>query len=109
MARGSLEWEADDFKWKINLPGTGNSSPVVWGDKIFVSCADNKDSIGYVLAINQQDGDILWQKEFDLSELSMHVDNDLAAATPAVDEFGSSMLYGTAKKRPPYGPWIMLE
>ncbi len=98
MARGSLEWKTDDFKWKINLPGTGNSSPVVWGDKIFVSCANNKDSIGYVMAINQQDGDILWQKEFDLSELSMHVDNDLAAATPAVDESQLYVIWYSKKK-----------
>lgn len=85
-----LTWEADDFAWKINLPGTGNSSPVVWGNKIFVSCADNEDSIGYVMAIDALDGGILWQQEFDLSQLRMHVDNDLAAPTPAVDE---SMLF----------------
>lgn len=89
-ARVPLEWEADDFKWKINLPGTGNSSPVAWGDKIFVTSANNEDSIGYVMAIDQQDGEVLWQKEFDLSELRMHVDNDLSAASPAVDE---SQLY----------------
>jgi len=91
-------WEADDFKWKINLPGTGNSSPVIWGDKIFVSCANNEDGIGYILAIDAQDGATLWQKAFDLSEFSMHVDNDLAAPTPAVDESSLFVIWYSNKK-----------
>ena len=28
--------ETENVKWKVKLPGTGSSSPVIWGDKIFV-------------------------------------------------------------------------
>src|SRR5262249_21403332 len=28
----------DNIQWKVKLPGAGSSSPIVWGDKIFVTC-----------------------------------------------------------------------
>ena len=30
------KWTDKDYNWKINLPGAGHSSPVLWGDKIFL-------------------------------------------------------------------------
>src|SRR5205814_2259589 len=33
-----------EFKWKIALPGTGHSSPVVTGNKVLVTCADPKEA-----------------------------------------------------------------
>jgi outer membrane protein assembly factor BamB len=40
VARGEapLHWsDTDHIKWKAEIPGRGHSSPVVWGDKIFVT------------------------------------------------------------------------
>ena len=36
-----LEWsETKNIRWKIEIPGRGSSSPVVWGDRLFVTtCA----------------------------------------------------------------------
>ena len=32
-----LEWsETKNVKWKIQIPGSGSASPVVWGDRVFV-------------------------------------------------------------------------
>src|SRR5215471_21609378 len=31
--------ESENIKWKINLPGSGNSTPIIWGDKIFIQAA----------------------------------------------------------------------
>ncbi len=33
------EWTKQDVNWDIELPGLGHSSPVVWGDKVFVASA----------------------------------------------------------------------
>jgi len=83
-------WAESDYRWKITLPGTGHASPVVWGDKIFVTSSDDEGDLGYVMAINEQNGELLWQKEFKIGELIMHKDNNLASPSPAVDE---SQLY----------------
>jgi outer membrane protein assembly factor BamB len=31
--------ESENIKWKVNLPGSGNSTPIIWGDQIFVQAA----------------------------------------------------------------------
>src|SRR6185436_14177107 len=31
------KWTSADFNWKVELPGAGHSSPVVWGEKVFVT------------------------------------------------------------------------
>ena len=39
-----ITWsEAENVKWKVPLPGTGQSTPVVWGDQIFVLAAVSAD------------------------------------------------------------------
>ena len=35
-----VKWTQSDYDWRIELPGSGPSSPVVWDDKVFVTCAD---------------------------------------------------------------------
>jgi outer membrane protein assembly factor BamB len=42
VARGDapLKWsDKENIAWKVRLPGKGNSSPVIWGDKIFLTTA----------------------------------------------------------------------
>ena len=78
-------WGKSDYRWEITLPGTGHASPVVWNDLIFVTSSDDKSDLGYVMAFNEQNGELLWQKEFKVTDLSMHNDNNLAAPSPAVD------------------------
>ena len=42
MARGDapLRWsDAEHIKWKAEIPGRGHSSPVIWGDRIFITTA----------------------------------------------------------------------
>ncbi len=80
-----VAWDSSDFRWKITLPGTGNASPVVWGNKIFVTSADDEKDLGYLMAVDGRDGKILWQKEFTVTDISLHNNNKLDAATPAVD------------------------
>ena len=72
-------WEESDYRWNIELPGTGHASPVVWDDRIFVSSSDDSIDKGYLMAIDEQNGELLWQKDFKVSELTMHKDNNLAA------------------------------
>ena len=85
-ARFLVELKETGIKWKIPLPGTGNASPVVWQNTIFVTSARDDKDTGYLTAINGTDGAVLWQKEFKVTDLIMHVDNKLAAQSPAVDQ-----------------------
>jgi outer membrane protein assembly factor BamB len=78
-------WAAQDYRWKVRLPGAGHSSPVVWGRKVFVTCADEKAGMRSVVCISADDGRQLWRRDFAAAKSPRHADNSPASATPAVD------------------------
>jgi len=42
-AKPPTEWTAEkNVAWKVAIPGAGSSSPVIWGDKVFLTTAINK-------------------------------------------------------------------
>ena len=32
-----------DYLWKVKLPAAGHSSPVLWGDRIFLTCSHDEE------------------------------------------------------------------
>lgn len=81
------EWSAEkNIRWKTAIPGIGHSSPVVWGDRIFVTTCLEGDQERMLLCIDRSSGKILWQREVVKSPLE-HKNklNSYASATPATD------------------------
>ena len=57
-----LKWsKTDNVRWRVPLPGPGNSSPIVWGDRVFVSQAVEKENRRTLMCFNRTDGKLLWQ------------------------------------------------
>src|SRR5262245_20277744 len=55
-------WSANEnIRWKTPLPERGNSTPVVWGSRIFVTQALTKDNRRSLLCFNRADGKLAWQ------------------------------------------------
>src|SRR4051794_31489338 len=55
-------WSAtDNIRWKTPVPGRGNSSPVVWGDRIFLTAAGDNGRQSSVIGFRRSDGVQLWQ------------------------------------------------
>lgn len=79
------KWSADEILWKVKLPGSGHSSPVVWSDKVYVTAADESNEKGFLLVYSIIDGHEFWRREFDLPRYRMNALNAAAASTPAVD------------------------
>lgn len=78
-------WTDADYNWKTALPGFGHSSPVLWGDKIFLLSADRETATRYVLCVSAGDGQIRWQAEYPGQPHHLHVRSSYASCTPAVD------------------------
>lgn len=78
-------WTDKDYNWKVALPGVGHSSPVIWGDKIFLMSADPKTATRYLVCVNALDGKIVWQKEYAGVAHHLHVRSSFASCTPAVE------------------------
>lgn len=78
-------WSEKAIRWKIELPGPGHSSPVVWKDRLFVTSCDPKTALRIVCCFSVGDGKVLWKKEFESKPHPMNKDNSYASSTPAVD------------------------
>jgi len=82
-----LTWsESKNIHWKTALPGKGHSSPIVWGDRVFVTtCLENKGE-RVLISLDRRDGKILWQRVILTAKLERkHSLNSFASATPVTD------------------------
>lgn len=80
-----IEWTEQDYNWKVKLPAKGHGSPVVWEDRVFVTCENPGSTGGILLALSVSDGRELWRKKYKLTPYDLHRDNSYAASTPVVD------------------------
>jgi outer membrane protein assembly factor BamB len=68
--------------WKAPLPGIGSSSPVTWGDSIFVTCiADGQDT----LCCYEFEGNQRWEKRLGPGREGKHKNGSGANPSPATD------------------------
>jgi outer membrane protein assembly factor BamB len=79
------EWTDSEVNWKIELPGVGHSSPVLWGNKLFLLSADPKAATRYVLCIDAKNGKQLWRRDYPGVPHHLHANSSFASVTPAVD------------------------
>lgn len=78
----------ENIAWKVAIPGTGHSSPIVFGDRVFtVSCVEkDNESQRVLLALDRKTGETLWQKTVLAAPLEKkHQLNSYASGTPATD------------------------
>jgi outer membrane protein assembly factor BamB len=85
LANPPVKWTEQDFAWRTKIPGNGHSSPVLWGQRLFVTSADNKTGERFVLCLDCTDGSILWTKRLPGKAYHTHARNSFATSTPAVD------------------------
>ena len=96
-----LKWSTNEnVRWRVELPGPGNSSPIVWGQRVFVTQAVNSENRRTLMCFDRASGKLLWQSGVTYAEKEpTQRDNPYCAATPVTDgeriiaSFGSAGLY----------------
>ncbi len=89
-----LEWSAEKgVAWKVEVPGKGWSSPVLWRGRLYLTSAvtDPSEEVSlHTLCFDQETGRLLWDREVFRPELGdakkMHRKNTAASPTPIVHE-----------------------
>jgi outer membrane protein assembly factor BamB len=82
-----VAWGAEsNFLWKTSVPGEAWSSPIVWGDHIFLTTAIDNGQSCRVISVDAKNGSMLWNKEvFRQTPLRKEGRNSYATPTPATD------------------------
>jgi outer membrane protein assembly factor BamB len=76
----------ENVRWKVPLPEGGNSTPVVWKDRVFLTQATRKGGLRAVLCLARADGKLLWKKETPYEEIEpTHATNPYCSASPVTD------------------------
>ena len=91
-----LKWsKTNNVRWRTPLPTPGNSSPIVWGDKAFLTQAEgNKRE---VMAFDRKTGKLLWQQGTTYSgKDESHETNPHGSATPVTDGDRVIATFGSA-------------
>ncbi|MBM3890582.1 MAG: pyrrolo-quinoline quinone, partial [Verrucomicrobia bacterium] len=78
---------AKSIAWTADLPGRGLSSPIVIGDRVFVTCSSGpKQDRLHIFCFNASDGSKRWERQFWATGRTMCQDKTcVAAPTPASD------------------------
>ncbi len=121
-AQGALvEWDVKagkNVRWKTPIPGLANSSPVIWGNRIYVATADSTTGVNTfqagnaginsladtsehtwkLYALDTTSGAIVWEKEVHkgVPRTKRHPKASQAAASPVTDGRRVAVLFGTA-------------
>jgi outer membrane protein assembly factor BamB len=80
-----VSWTEEDYNWKVKLPGLGHSSPVLWGEKVFLLSADPDTATRYVICHSSKDGRELWRRTYESETHDLHLRSSFASSTPAAD------------------------
>ena len=76
----------ENIKWKTRIPGKGHSSPIVWGDHVFVTTCFENQQRRVLFCLDRKSGDVRWHEVVAVSPLeSKHSLNSFASGTPATD------------------------
>ena len=116
-----LDWsvaEGHNLRFKTELPGMSNSSPIVWADRIFVTAAvsgsgdktfrtglygdgtsvdDMSEHSFRLFALDKADGKIVWEREVykGAPTVRRHLKSSLSNATPVTDGKRVVVLFGS--------------
>lgn len=76
----------ENVKWRAELPEAGNSSPIVWGDTVFVTQAVDDGKRRTLMAIDRKTGKVRWQEGVAYDEADpRHKSNPHCSASPVTD------------------------
>ncbi len=82
-----ITWSGtDNVTWSVDLPMPGNSSPIVWGDRIYLTGAVEKGAERVLMCFDRANGTMLWHTSVPFSgRETTHDTNPYCSSTPVTD------------------------
>ena len=84
----------ENVKWSVDMPGTGSSTPVIWGDHVFITSTNPKAKELEAFCLDRKTGNVLWKHTLK-SETEQDNRSNYAAPSPSTDGKRVIFFYGT--------------
>jgi outer membrane protein assembly factor BamB len=96
--KAPLHWGPEkNVRWRVPLPGPGNSSPIVSQGKVFVTCAENEGKKRNLFCFDRRSGEKLWVRTVEYPTVEpTHRTNPYCASTPVTDGSNVVVWHGSA-------------
>ena len=93
-----LKWsETENVRWRIKLPQRGNSTPIVWGDRIFLTQPLERDKKRTLMCFDRKRGKLLWQQDVSYTKsAAFHRTNPPCSSSPVTDGKRVIVWHGSA-------------
>ena len=76
----------NNVNWKVSVPGEGNSSPIIWGNHLFLTTSLNDGKNLALLSFDRTNGALLWKTTIEQKGIEhAHIKNGYASSTPVTD------------------------
>jgi outer membrane protein assembly factor BamB len=88
-----VNWTAEDnVTWKLALPAWSGSTPIIWGERIFINVADGDDL--FLWCVERNKGDVVWKKRLGGGNVKMRKQN-MSSPSPVTDGRNVFTMTGT--------------
>jgi outer membrane protein assembly factor BamB len=86
-AKPPVQWsQTSNILWKMDLPGRGHASPIVWGDRLWILTANDEAQTQSLLCYDRRTGRKLWDRLIHKGRfVQLNRKNSQASATPICD------------------------
>lgn len=86
------------YQWANKLNGVGHSSPVLWGDMVFLTIASEDGSDRRIECYEGSTGKLLWAWSVPVEQHNLHKHNNFASSTPVATADGIFAVWGSGEK-----------
>lgn len=87
-----------DYAWSVKLDGVGHSSPVLWGEKLFLTLAAPDGTDRRLECFDSSSGAKKWSWEAPVEKHNLHNFNNFASSTPVADADRVYAVWGSGKR-----------
>ena len=93
-----VKWgPAENLRWKVPLAHPGNSTPVIWGDRVYLTEANKGGTVRGLICLHREDGRVLWKREITFAKKERNWnENWYCNASPATDGERVFVSHGSA-------------
>ncbi|MBA4019039.1 MAG: dehydrogenase [Pirellula sp.] len=101
--------DSENVVWRTPVPGRGHSSPIVVGERVFLTTADEAAQIHSVLAFDRATGRQLWQTEVSRGGFPARIHGNNTHATPTIACDGKQLIAVFIRNEAIEATWLDLE
>lgn len=87
-------WSKETAQWSIDLPGPSAATPIIWGDRVFISTPDTASGTLHALCFDRKTGRKLWDNKVGEGRIYRDEKSNFASPSPVADANRVFFFYG---------------